>query len=45
MTSKMTELMMPGTCVLLPRPEPGEPGWGGSAGSVGEPDVVAAGPA
>lgn len=30
MTSKMTELMMPGTCVLLPRPEPGEPGWGGA---------------
>lgn len=41
LTSKMT-VLMPGTCVLLSRPRPGGEG---SAGSVGEPDVVAAGPA
>ena len=44
LTSKMT-VPMPGTCVLHPRPRPGELGRGGSAGSVGEPDVVAAGAA
>lgn len=44
LTSKMS-VPMPGTCVLHPHPRPGELGRGGGAGSVGEPDVVAAGAA
>lgn len=49
LTSKIT-VLAPGICVLLPYHPlphpiilPGELGSGGRAGSVGEPDVVAAG--